>query len=339
MVSTAAVMIWTHFLDKQQALVTITVSDAIEANQRPSLDLVEKKETPSTNIATNNTSIIDNITSTQELKLIASQHEQVLRYPPYSQPILDKESPFLDWNHFEEVPAPVLDGKHTSTLSLKKYRHFFPDEIEVNLKSSLGVMTALLDVEDVVNKKKLATFSMKEYGWRIVPKSDWPEELRLVAHVSFGQGDDVISADLRLYHSVARIIEVGSSSSNNTDMIIPIKLQIDKAGIYRVRANLYQFNGSPVASLIIKQYLSEGEQTVDLRAFHRVLTAGESEYELRDIMIERMSGFPGEKAQYGRSQKIAYPIGLFDSSILSNEPYTMSDKERQQLDFLNHKYN
>ena len=61
MVSTAAVMIWTHFLDKQKALVTITVSDAIEANQRPSLDLVEKKETPSTNIATNNTSIIDNI--------------------------------------------------------------------------------------------------------------------------------------------------------------------------------------------------------------------------------------------------------------------------------------
>ncbi|GAK22129.1 hypothetical protein JCM19052_2703 [Vibrio sp. JCM 19052] len=51
-------------------------------------------------------------------------------------------------------------------------------------------------------------------------------------------------------------------------------------------------------------------------------------------MIERMSGFPGEKAQYGQSEAESYSIGSFDSNTLSDEPYEMSDKEKQQLEFL-----
>ncbi len=117
-------------------------------------------------------------------------------------------------------------------------------------------------------------------------------------------------------------------------MIIPITLQIDKAGIYRVRGNLYQSNGSAIASLVHKQRLSEGEQTIELKAFHKVLLKGKTDYELRDIMIERMSGFPGEKAQYGQSESEVYPIGAFDSGLLSDEPYEMNDKEKQQLEFL-----
>ena len=290
--------------------------------------------TEPTNVEYDDSPLIEDITSSQDLKLIAVRHEQVLQYPSYSQPILGENSPYLDWNHFEEVPVPVLDGKDTATLSLTKYRHFFPDDIEVNLKSSSNIVTASLNVEDIEQQKTLATFTMEETGWRISPKPDWPEELRLVAHITFEQGEDVITTDLRLFHSVASIVNVGSGTPKNTDMIIPITLQIDKAGIYRVRGNLYQSNGSAIASLVHKQRLSEGEQTIELKAFHKVLLKGKTDYELRDIMIERMSGFPGEKAQYGQSESEVYPIGAFDSGLLSDEPYEMSDKEKQQLEFL-----
>ncbi|MGR5170462.1 hypothetical protein ACPV4O_04680 [Vibrio owensii] len=278
--------------------------------------------------------VIEDMASSHDLSLIAERHEEVLQYPAYSTPITDKNSPYLDWNHFEEVPVPVLNGKAKAALSLDKYRHFYPDKIDVHLKSSANYVTASLDIIDVESQQTLTTLPVQENGWQITPEANWPQELRLVARISFEQGEDVISADLRLYHSVASIINVAQASSNNSDMVIPITVQVDKAGIYRVRGSLYQSNGSAVASLVQKKQLAEGEQTVELKAFHNVLPNGRAEYELRDIMIERMSGFPGEKAQYGQSKAESYPIGSFDSNTLSDEPYEMSDKEKQQLEFL-----
>ncbi|WP_045417564.1 hypothetical protein [Vibrio owensii] len=278
--------------------------------------------------------VIEDMTSSHDLSLIAERHEEVLQYPAYSTPITDKNSPYLDWNHFEEVPVPVLNGEAKAALSLDKYRHFYPDKIDVRLKLSANYVTASLDIIDVESQQTLTTLPVQENGWQITPEANWPQELRLVARISFEQGEDVISADLRLYHSVASIINVDQASSNNSDMVIPITVQVDRAGIYRVRGSLYQSSGSAVASLVQKKQLAEGEQTVELKAFHNVLPNGRTEYELRDIMIERMSGFPGEKAQYGQSEAESYPIGSFDSNTLSDEPYEMSGKEKQQLEFL-----
>ncbi|MEH0697701.1 hypothetical protein [Vibrio owensii] len=327
------------FLSQQNQDDGSTTQQPAQQNQTAAL----AKPTPSETIILEGASfppeevsvdVIEDMASSHDLSLIAERHEEVLQYPAYSTPITDKNSPYLDWNHFEEVPVPVLNGKAKAALSLDKYRHFYPDEIDVHLKSSANYVTASLDIIDVESQQTLTTLPVQENGWQITPEANWPQELRLVARISFEQGEDVISADLRLYHSVASIINVAQASSNNSDMVIPITVQVDRAGIYRVRGSLYQSSGSAVASLVQTKQLAEGEQTVELKAFHNVLPNGRTEYELRDIMIERMSGFPGEKAQYGQSKAESYPIGSFDSNTLSDEPYEMSDKEKQQLEFL-----
>ena len=281
----------------------------------------------------------EEVTPAHSLALIVQRHQQVLQFPPYSRPIIDGNSPYLHWNHFEEVSVPVLDGQHSAALSLKQYRYFYPDEIEVGLKTSLEVVTASLDIEDVINQKTLATLPIDNNVWRIRPDNAWPEELRLVARISFIEGDDIISADLRIYHSVASVVSVGVGIPDNTDMVVPLTLQIDKSGIYRVTSNLYQSDGSAIASLLFKQPLSEGEQTIELKAFHSLLPKREVDYTLSDIVIERMSGFPGEKAQYGKDSKERYYIGTFDGRLLSNEPYQASDREKQQLEFLQQAFN
>ncbi|NVD06975.1 hypothetical protein FCU94_08620 [Vibrio sp. JPW-9-11-11] len=269
-----------------------------------------------------------------ELKQVAIKHQQTLQYPPYSQPITSKNSPYLNWNAFEAVEVPVLDGKSSATLSVEKYRHFFPEPIRVELTTSQTVIDASLDIVAVDTQQTLAALPIDGMAWQVTPAADWPEELRLVANINFAKGTDTISADIRLYHSVASVVSVSHGYAQGSDMMIPVTLQIDKAGIFRLRANLYQQNGGVIAALVEKKRLSEGEQTVELRAYKQVLPQGASDLELGDFMIERMSGYPGERAGYGQSKAEIFPIGRFDSGSLTDEQYQMTEQEKQQLAFL-----
>ncbi|OAJ93457.1 hypothetical protein [Vibrio bivalvicida] len=268
------------------------------------------------------------------LKRVAYMHQQKLQYPSYSQPIEGDDSPYLSWNEFIEQPLPVLDGKSTASLSAKKFRHFYPEYIEIELKTSEPVIVAELNIVSVESQKILASVSSDSQHWVIAPEVDWPEEIRLVANVDFARGEDVVSADIRFYHPVASVVSVGDGYASGPDMRLPITLDIGQAGIYRVRANLYQSGGKVIASLVHKQLLSEGEQTLELKAFKKVLPKGSNDLELKNVVIERMSGYPGEKAGYGQSDLESYPVGTFNSETLSDEEYQMSEQERQQVAFL-----
>ncbi|MDA0118081.1 hypothetical protein [Vibrio sp. T11.5] len=271
---------------------------------------------------------------TLKLKQIAIQHQQILQYPSYSQPINSENSLYLSWNAFEVVDTPVLDGRSTANLSIEKFRHFYPEQILVALVTQEAVVSASLDVVSVATQQTLTTLPMDDMKWQITPGADWPEELRLVARIDFDKGEDVISADVRLYHSVANVISVSQAYAQGPDMKVPVRLQIDKEGIFRLRANLYRQGGNAIASLVKKQRLSEGEQVMELQAFKRVLPEGTTDLELRDVVIERMSGYPGEKAAYGQSDAESYAIGRFDSNALTDEEYQMTEQERQQMAFL-----
>ncbi|MDC5811561.1 hypothetical protein OPW07_17735 [Vibrio europaeus] len=268
------------------------------------------------------------------LKQVAYMHQQKLQYPPYSQPITSDDSPYLNWNEFIELPLPVLDGNSMASLSVKKFRHFYPDEIEVVLKTSEPLISTVLEVVSVEEQKILASLPSSSKQWSIVPDPNWPEEIRLVANLDFELGEDVVSADIRLYHPVATILSVGQSYASGPDMLLPVTLDVSQAGIYRVRANLYQSEGKAIASLVQKQHLSEGDQTLELKAFKSVLPKGSNNFELRNIVVERMSGYPGEKTGYGLSESESYPVGTFNSETLSDEEYQMSEQERQQVAFL-----
>ncbi|WP_051488313.1 hypothetical protein [Salinivibrio socompensis] len=87
----------------------------------------------------------------------------------------------------------------------------------------------------------------------------------------------------------------------DADMIIPLQLDVDKAGIYRVRANLFTKDNEPVAFLTTKKQLPEGEHTVELKAFKQALRGFDEQWQLKNIVLERMSGYPGERAQFGIS--------------------------------------
>ncbi|MFW7524918.1 hypothetical protein ACODM8_12350 [Vibrio ostreicida] len=320
---------WPEAVDTSQYAASQTSTD-----RGGSMALMQNKVSKLTSIPTapQSTRLLES--SQASLQQVALLHQQSLQYPSYSQPITDAHSPYLSWNDFDSVETPVLDGKVTASLSLAKYRYFFPEVIEVELRSQAASTTAQLDIVSVETQSVLQSHVSDDGQWGIVPNQSWPQEIRLIARVDFEQGQDVVSADIRLYHSVASVSDVGEGYAQGPDMKVPMILDVGKAGIYRVRANLYQSGGGAIASLVEKQRLSTGLQNMELKVFKGVLPSGSNALELRDVMIERMSSYPGEKAGYGKSESKAYPVGTFDTDSLSDDAYQMTEQEKQQLTFL-----
>lgn len=269
----------------------------------------------------------------EQFALISSVYAAELTYPSYSRPLSVQDTQWLEPNRYVPVQAPVMDGNHTASLSPDVFRHFYPAPVNLTVQSSLPVESVSVELIDVNTQQKLA--AEQSLGNKIVfePDESWPSEIRARANIHFTTGSDILTADFRYYVPVAEIVSVGKPVSERADVSIPVTLLVKREGIYRVRANLYTLSGKPVAVLTARQSLSTGEHALTLKAHNSVLS-GTDDYELRTFQVEKMSGFPGEKTEYGISQKPVWPLGTIDVSLLSHEPYTPTPEEQQRMQFL-----
>ncbi|OEE62758.1 hypothetical protein A1OK_19405 [Enterovibrio norvegicus FF-454] len=265
---------------------------------------------------------------------IAQTFESELNYPPYSQPIVDLASPYLTPNHFAVVEMPVLDGKHSAALVVDKYRYFFPEPIAFRVKSGLPVTGMKFDLIDIDTREVVASGNSENAQGKLTAKENWPANVRLRVKVQFAGGGDVLTADVNYQNPVAYLLGAQPAYVQGADWTIPLDIDAKKAGLYRVRANLYRVDGRPVAVLTSKQRLTEGESVMDVKAHQSVFGGESGEYQLRDIQVERMSGSPGEKTRYGVSNVSVIELGPFNANSLSEESYQPSEQERQQLLFL-----
>ncbi|OOE39183.1 hypothetical protein BZG00_11145 [Salinivibrio kushneri] len=316
-----------------------TKMTAEQSIQQPSPDVAEYK--PSTPASTPRNAQhrpeepdIVQTSMAPTLSYIAADYAEQIQHPSYSIPIPSKQSPYLHWNRYVSTPMPILDGSVKAALKLNQYRYFYPENIQASLITPASFNHATVSVIDVETNRELTRLNVTETQWNIEPEADWPIELRLKAALNFDGGDDVLTADFRLYQPIAEVKGVKPVFGRGPDMVIPLVLDIDKSGIYRVRANLFTADDQPVAALTSKTRLSEGEQTLALRAFKAAMRGYGDEWQLKDVVIERMSGYPGERAQFGISPRDYYSLGTFDTRQLSDEPYQMNEQERMQLEFL-----
>ncbi|KDM91148.1 hypothetical protein [Photobacterium galatheae] len=268
-----------------------------------------------------------------EFTIISKTYAAELSYPAYSRPLTAQDIQWLEPNRYMPVNAPVLDGNDSAALVLTKYRHFYPEEIKLSVQSGLPVVGMNVELFDLVTDEHLAGEQVQGRQVVIPSGAHWPDEIRVKASVDFSTGTDILSADFRFYVPVAEVIQVARPTVSGANVNIPVILAVKKAGIYRVRANLFTINGQPVAVLTAKQKLAAGDQILTLQAHQQVL-AGAGEYELRTVQVEKMSGFPGEKTQYGTSVQPNWPLGHIDTSLLTEEPYIPTEDEQQRMNFL-----
>ncbi|OCH24036.1 hypothetical protein [Aliivibrio sp. 1S128] len=272
---------------------------------------------------------------TKQFALLSKAYAADIIYPSYSTPLLSNDKSYLEPNHFSEVKIPVLDGSHKASLSLDKYRFSYPESITVTLNSELAVDHIEYELLDPETRKTLTTQYTQELTTEFSPKKEWPQEIRIKAVISFLDGKDTLTTDIQFSNPVAYVNSIEPPYSAGSDMILPLNIEVKESGNYRIRANLFQQDGKPIASLTNKGKLSQGDAVFQLKAHSSVLKNDVAEFELRNITVEKMSDFPGEKTRYGTSRKPVFPILSFDISSLSDEPYQMSEQEKERLQFLN----
>ncbi|MCW8329895.1 hypothetical protein MD588_13880 [Photobacterium sp. SDRW27] len=270
----------------------------------------------------------------QQLEVISQAYAAEIKYPPYSKPITENNLSYLEPNYYSAVDVPVLDGSETASLSLEKYRYLYPETVTVSLNSRLAVSNIKFEFYEPTTQQVLTTKQTDTKSITVKPEESWPQEIRVKATTDFEQGTDVLTADFTFFVPTAYLVSVGAPSSEGADMVLPLNLDIKQAGIYRVRANLFTLEGRAVAALNSKAKLGDGEQVMNLKVHSSVLAGTEGDYQLKHWVIEKMSGFPGEKACYGTSPYDTISLEPFDLHTLSYEPYTPSPEEQQKLEFL-----
>ncbi|GAB3526991.1 hypothetical protein [Photobacterium alginatilyticum] len=271
---------------------------------------------------------------TRQLAQISNAYEAEIQYPPYSKPITASNKSYLEPNYYNVVDVPVLDGAHTASISLTKFRFFYPEPVVVSLNTKLAVSNINYEFYEPTSKQVLAVEQTDNKTLVIQTSEDWPQEIRIKATIDFEQGSDILTTDFNFFVPSALLLSVGAPTSEAADMLIPVQLEVKQSGIYRVRANLYSQQGDVIAALNGKSKLAEGTEELVLKAHHSVLSGTDGLYLLKDWVIEKMSGFPGEKASYGISEQDTIPLAPFDLSALSQEPYSPSPEEQQRLEFL-----
>ncbi|WP_128080641.1 hypothetical protein [Salinivibrio socompensis] len=186
-----------------------TLKPSNRAQSAPSLNKKSGEESATTFVQHTRPAEPDTIPASTEssLRYIASDYAEKIQHPPYSVPITSPQSPYLHWNRHISTPAPILDGTYKAALKLSQYRYFYPEPIQASLVASLPVNQTVLEIIDVRTNQVIETKTVSGDTWQIEPEDDWPMELRLKATLDFETGNDVLTADFRLYQPLLSYLQ------------------------------------------------------------------------------------------------------------------------------------
>ena len=269
-------------------------------------------------------------------KQVSHQYAAALNFPPYSQPLTSLDTDRLEPNKFNPVAIPINNDGANLVLSLNKYRFVYPEPIAVRIEGeNIGAVT--LSLMDVDSKKVLASQRVnnakQNYDFSFPAREDYPRNLQLLAEAQISADQVPIVAHLQYMNPSAVLMGFDNAWPNSDKMTIPAKLKVHKAGMYRIRANLY-IGEQPIAHLVSRERLETGNQTIALDAHWSVLKVTDQPMHLHGFVIELMSPAPGEPSVFGHSEIKSFTISEFPIDSLNKTPYHPTHAERQSLQFL-----
>lgn len=274
----------------------------------------------------------------QQLQWLASAYAEEIAIPSYSRPLTAADSQLLEPNRFIAQPVPLKDGASAS-LFPSQYRFIYPEPIDIKLQlQGVSAQGATLRLLHEWTGEQLAEQAMQ-------PAQDG-FELQLPSRESW---DGNVTAEVRLHGTteplllrtgfeisapVAQITGIANSYGEGADMVIPVQLNAELAGHYRLRANLFDAKRQPIAVLTARAALQSGSNTLLLRAHRSVLPDTNESFWLTTFQLERLSPAPGEPTRYGDSTEPEYQLEPFSLHQLSNAPYQPDEQEQQRLRLL-----
>ncbi|MCF2858311.1 hypothetical protein L1286_12560 [Pseudoalteromonas sp. SMS1] len=267
---------------------------------------------------------------------IAIGFRESLKFAPYSQPLTANDEDRLHPNKFIPVSTPLIGQEQSVSLSLNKFRYIKPESVEVSLEGG-DIQSAQLHVGIVGAKKVLHSTEMHMIGGRAQAKLTAIHlpvgDISIKATADINGEEVILVAHAKYLQPSARLLSVVSTRVEQSDLLISLQLDVQEAGIYRVRANLYE-GDVPLAHLVSKSKLGSGLELITLKAHQSVIPQNTKALNLKTFVVERMSSIPGEGTRYGTSDIMEAPLLGVDMSQLDRAPYTPDEKELASLAFL-----
>ncbi|MBB1290408.1 hypothetical protein H5085_00130 [Pseudoalteromonas sp. SR43-6] len=273
---------------------------------------------------------------TKAAQQVVMQYESALKFPPYSQPLSPLDEDRLKPNQFYPVSSPIDESGDALTVSLKQYRFVYPEEITIKV-SAQGLGKVVVELANTDTKEVLNThMGNARDGEAIITfkeDEDYPRSLQVYVQGDVDGKKVPVVAQIQYMPPSATLTGFEIAYAQNENMVMPANLTVIKSGLYRVRANLYS-GDTPLAHLVSKERLTQGSQTVDLKAHWSVLPKGVTDMRLSDFVIERMSPSPGERNSFGSSEISHFDINDFSYDSLQQLPYQTNAQEKLSLEFL-----
>lgn len=276
----------------------------------------------------------------QSFSLLSQAYAADLSYPSYSRPLTSADHQLLNPNYFDTVALP-LEGGASASLVLPKYRFTYPEAVVFKLvMTGLSPHAVKAELRQQQSGKVLAQADLTagaegtEWAHQFDASEHWDGAMELVVLFEADGKIQQLQTGLDYSYPVATITGIGSSSSRGADLIIPVELGVKKAGMYRLRANLFTESKQPLAVLTAEEQLTEGSAKLELRAFKQVLQQQAGPYWLGTFVLELRSATPGEATRYGDSTESGFMVDAIDFGQLSDEPFVLNDEEKQRLQFL-----
>jgi len=328
----AVVSVWLFWPTIPQQQTTVTQSTVSSPKIKPTKSAAITIEE---NIAS--MAVPEKITSNDSATLVAKAYAGELNFPPYSQPLTNKDFDRLSPNHFNPQSIPVDDIGTTISAQLSKYRYTYPETVFATL-SGENIDNAVLILVDITTGKSLLMrdFDQDNNNWtaQFEGERNLPTQLQATVKARVNGKDISLALALKYVDSVATLNSFDPAYNQDADMVIKANLTTREQGLYRIRANLFDANNQPIAHLVSKEKLNKGSDTIELKAHQSVLQGKKAPFTLSTFSIELMSPAPGSPTKYGDSAINQFEIKDFATSSLSEMPYQPSKQEQQRLQLL-----
>ncbi len=289
-----------------------------------------------------------------QFQKVAQQYQQDIQFPSYSKPLKS-----TDWAQLNPLPfipqrlALSASEDVSAEIVLPHYQITRGDELTVQVRIMgdqlhIGSVEATLahahqQSSSIVSVQlQQSTTQQSEYVYDGVVSRRQLESLddgEILVRASIRlqeSGVNDLVATFELSDSVAQLTEVGDAFIDGADLVIPLAFDVEEAGLYRVRANLFdQASGDPISHLNSAFKLSRFQNTGQLKAHAATLRHAGSggPYVLTDISVIKAPETPGEKSAYGSSVAEEFPVSGFDLDAYSREEY-QDPLNQKRLEFL-----
>ena len=277
----------------------------------------------------------------QQMSVLASHYEKSIRFPHYSIPINSGQTDLLEPLKVLPVVLNLGEGIDSSAaLAPKQYIFKHGDIMEATLTSVGPIKPKQVKMELVENNKKITSFNVEAKDGKFVgvikkTKDHWPVDLHIKASFDFGEhGRLNILSPIKYSPDNGTIMATGEPYVDGANLSIPVELDINQPGRYRLTANFFNQQKSPMAHLSAKQNLKKGDNTWVLQVHSEVLRSVDNPgpYILDTWTLTKLPERPGIRTSYGDSKIGEVSIKGFELNKYDTTPWN-DPQDQARLEF------